>query len=57
MVIEDTGGIWVQNADDTPPMNVMGEAENGGPVRELLRQPFHGHYRGVAGIPSHVHHI
>ena len=36
MVIEDTGGIWVQTKDDTPPVNLMGEADNGGPFMEVL---------------------
>ena len=57
VVIGYTGRIWGKTADESPPKNVMGEADNGGPVREVLRRPFHGHYRGDAGRPSHVHHI
>ena len=57
MVIEDTGGIWGQTADDDPTENVMVEADNGGLFMEVLQKPFHGHYRGDAGRSSHVHHI
>ena len=57
MVIGDTGVIWGQTADDDPPINVMVEADNDVLFREVLQQPFHGHYRDDAGRPSHVHHI
>ena len=57
VMIGYTGRIWVQTADDAPPADVMGEADNGGLVRGVLRRPFHGHYRGDAGRPSHVNRI
>ena len=57
MALGDTGGVWVQTADDAPPEDVMREADNVGPVREILKQPFWGHYRDDAGRTSNVHNI
>ena len=57
VVLGDTGGVWGQTGDDAPPADVMGEADSGAPFREVLRRPFHSHYRGDAGRPSHVHHL
>ena len=57
VLLGDNGGVWGQTVDEAPPADVMGEAENGGPFREVLRKPFDGHYRGDEGRPSHVHHI
>ena len=57
VVIGDTGCIWGKTADEDPFANIKGENDNGGLVREVPRRPFHGHYRGDAWRPSHVHHI
>ena len=59
----DASGAWRywwhmgSDADDAPPMDIVGEADNCGLVREVLRRPFHGHYKGDVWKPSHVHHI
>ena len=57
MVLGDTGGVWYQTADGALPKDVMGEADNVGPVGEVLKQTFCGNYRGDAWRLSIIHHI
>ena len=56
-VIGYTGGVQDRTADDTPHVDILGEAHNIGPDREVLWRPFNGENRGEAGRPAVPHHI